>query len=197
MIYDIINSDELLGRLQGINGWIEGNKNHIGNANMYEIMACMLARNNIRLLEGGNAFLDAEIEKMISLRKDSIEEFQRDVPACSKLFDAVRGGLTVDSREEMEFICKAESIPFFINNTRVRGFDGDITMSIDEQLSRTMPGYKHDNVGEVRFLANSYENASDNVKEASCELIQWVINQSVDSIKDSISITPIETGYQY
>ena len=69
MIYDIINSEELLGRLKGINSWIEQNSSHIGNANMYEIMSCMLARNNIRLLEGDNAFLDAEIEKMISLKQ--------------------------------------------------------------------------------------------------------------------------------
>ena len=195
MIYDIISSEELLGRLQGINGWIEENKSHIGNANMYEIMACMLARNNIRLLEGDNAFLDAEVERMISLRQDSIDEFQEDVPSSKRLFDAVRSGLTVDSREEMEFICKAESVPFFINNARRRGFDGDITMGIEAQLSRAIPEFKHDNVGEVKYLASAYEKASDNVKEASNGLVNWTINNSVDEIKMTTSITSIEAGY--
>lgn len=194
MIYDIISSEELLGRLQGINGWIEENKSHIGNANMYEIMACMLARNNIRLLEGDNAFLDAEVERMISLRQDSIDEFQEDVPSSKRLFDAVRSGLTVDSREEMEFICKAESIPFFINNARRRGFDGDITMSIEAQLSRTISEFKHDNVGEVKYLASAYEKASDNVKEASNGLVNWTINNSVDEIKMTTLISSYETG---
>lgn len=195
MIYDIISSDELLERLKEINGWIEENKSHIGNANMYEIMSCMLARNNIRLLEGDNAFLDAEVEKMISLRSDSIEEFQEDVPSSKKLFEAVRGGLTVDSREEMEFICKAESVPFFINNARRRGFDGDITMGIEAQLSRSIPEFKHDNRGEVKFLADAYEKVSDNVKESSYSLVNWTVNNSVDEIKTMTSITPIETGY--
>ena len=211
MLFGILDRDELLGKLQGINSWIEENKDHVGNANMYEIMACMLARNNIRMLEGGDAFLDAEIEKMIELRKNSIEEFLGNVPGCSKLFYEVRGGLTVDTIdklfdarrncisaeaiEKMDFICKAESVPFFINNTRMRGFDGDITMSIDEQLSRTMPGFRHDNEGEVRFLAEQYEKASDIIKGDSYRAVKWVIDNSIDRIKDAISISPIETEY--
>lgn len=195
MIYDIIDSEELLGRLQGINGWIEENKSHIGNANMYEIMACMIARNNIRLLEGKNELLDAEVERMIELRKDSIEEFQEDVPSSKKLFEAVRNGLTGSSREEMEYICKAESVPFFINNTRRRGFDGDITMGLEAQTSRAIPGFNHDNRGEVGFLVEKYENSSDNVKEASYPVINWTINNSIDEIKMMTSISPIETGY--
>ena len=194
IIYEIIKTEELLERLKGINGWIEENKSHIGNANMYEIMACMLARNNLRLLAGDNAFLDAEVERMISLRQDSIDEFQEDVPSSKRLFDAVRSGLIVGSREEMEFICKAESIPFFINNARRRGFDGDITMGIEAQLSRTIPEFKHDNVGEVKYLASAYEKASDNVKEASNGLVNWTINNSVDEIKMTTLISSYETG---
>ena len=191
--YRIVDSNVLLEKLRVINGWIEGIKNNIGNANMYEIIGCMLARNNIRLLEGGNALLDAEIEKMISLRKESIEEFQRDVPASKELFEAVRAGLTVASIEEMEFICKAESVPFFINNTRIRGFDGDITMSIDEQSSRAIKEFEHDNVGEVKFLAEIYEDkVSVSVKEYIYDLVKWTIDQSIDSIKKSTSITPIK-----
>lgn len=195
MIYDIVDSEELLERLQGINAWIEDNKSSIGNANMYEIMSCMIARNNIRLLEGTNEKLDAEVERMISLRSSSIEEFQEDVPSSKILFDAVRSGLAADSREEMDFICKSESVPFFINNARRRGFDGDITMSQDAQLSHAIPEFKHDNVEEVKFLAENYENASDNVKEVAYEVVNWTINNSVDEIKMNTLINPIETGY--
>lgn len=195
MIYDIINSEELLGRLKGINSWIEQNSSHIGNANMYEIMSCMLARNNIRLLEGDNAFLDAEIEKMISLRQASIDEFTYEVAGSERLFNAVRNGLTGSSREEMEFICKAMSVPFFINNTRKRGFDGDITMGIDAQVSRAIPEFKHDNRGEISFLADSYESASDNVREASYSVVNWVVKNSIPEIEMMTSITPVESGY--
>ena len=194
MIYDIINSEELLGRLKGINGWIEENKSHIGNANMYEITSCMLARNNIRLLEGDNAFLDAEIEKMISLRSASLDEFFYEVNGSEKLFTAVRNGLVASSREEMEFICKSLSIPFFINNTRKRGFDGDVTMDINAQVSRAIPEFKHDNSGEINFLANGYENASDNVKEASYSIVNWTVNNSIPEIQMTTVIKPIE-GY--
>ena len=178
MIYDIVDSEELLERLQGINAWIEDNKSSIGNANMYEIMSCMIARNNIRLLEGTNEKLDAEVERMISLRSSSIEEFQEDVPSSKILFDAVRSGLAADSREEMDFICKSESVPFFINNARRRGFDGDITMSQDAQLSHAIPEFKHDNVKEVAY-----------------EVVNWTINNSVDEIKMDTLINPIGTGY--
>ena len=92
MIYDILNSEELLERMKGINSWIEDNMNSKGNANMYEIMACMIARNNIRMMEGETPELDAEVEKMISLRSDSIAEFQEDVPESKIMFEAVRDG---------------------------------------------------------------------------------------------------------
>ena len=115
----ITNSNELLYRMKGINSWIKNNKENIGNANMYEIMSCMIARNNIRILEGEkNKLLDDEVENMISLRSDSIDEFQQDVPESKALFEAVRKGLTGNSIKEMELMCKCQSVPFFTNNTR-------------------------------------------------------------------------------
>lgn len=194
MIYDIINSEELLEKLKEINNWIEENKTHIGNANMYEIMSCMIARNNIRLLEGDNAFLDAEIEKMISLRSDALDEFFYEVPGSEKLFTAVKSGLVASSREEMELICKAENVSYFINNTRKRGFDGDITMDINAQVSRTIPEFKHDNIDEIKFLSDGYEKASDNIKEVSYGLVNWSINNSIPEIQMTTVIQHVE-GY--
>ncbi len=191
MIYDIVNSTELLARMQGINNWIEGNKDSIGNANMYEIMSCMIARNNIRVLEGQNEALDAEVERMISLRSDSISEFQTDVPESKALFDAVRDGLTGNSREEMEFMCKCQSVPFFINNTRKRGFDGDITMPLEVQSSKALPGFDHDNFNEVMGMAMAYDVASDDVKANAYSVVKWTADNSVDALKNAINITPM------
>ena len=197
MIYDIMDSEELLSRIEGINNWIEENKANIGNANMYEIMSCMIARNNIRVLEGNNASLDNEVERMISLRSDSISEFQRDVPESKALFEAVRGGLTADSREEMDFMCKCQSVPFFINNTRKRGFDGDITMSVEDQSSRAIPTFKHDNYNEVIGMSSSYDAASDEVKAVAYPIVNWTVNNSVDELRSKITIEPIEDSSNY
>ena len=191
MIYDIINSGELLARMQGINNWIEGNKDSIGNANMYEIMSCMIARNNIRVLEGKNDALDAEVERMISLRSDSINEFQTDVPESKPLFDAVRGGLTGTSREEMEFMCKCQSVPFFINNTRKRGFDGDITMPVEVQASKAMPNFAHDNYNEVMGMSMAYNIASEDVKTAAYPAVSWTVNNSVEALSTRIVVEPV------
>lgn len=191
MIYDIINSEDLLERIDGINNWIEENKANIGNANMYEIMSCMIARNNIRIIEGENKELDSEVERMISLRSDSIAEFQRDVPESKELFEAVRSGLTGNSREEMDFICKCQSVPFFINNTRRRGFDGDITMSVEDQSSRAIPTFKHDNYNEVIGMASSYDTASDEIKSVAYPIVNWTVNNSVDELKSKITIAPV------
>lgn len=195
-MYEIINNEELLGRLQGINNWIEENQSHIGNANMYEIMSAALARNNISELGQDVAASTFEIGRMVGYRSDSITEFLEDVPEVNNLFnEVVFNGLTGSSKEEMEFICKAISVPFFINNTRRRGFDGDITMPEEEQASCAIPGFKHDNRDEIEFLVRGYENASDNIREASYPIVNWVINNSVDEIKMVTSISPIETGY--
>lgn len=195
-MYDIINNEELLERLRGINNWIEENQSNIGNANMYEIMSAALARNNISELGQDVAASTFEIGRMIGLRNDSIIEFLGDVPEANNLFnEVVLNGLNGTTREEMEFICKAISVPFFINNTRKRGFDGDITMPEEAQASRAIPGFKHDNRGEIEFLVRSYENASDNVREASYPIVDWVINNSIDEIKMMTSISPVETGY--
>ena len=191
MIYDIINSEELLGRIEGINNWIEENKESIGNANMYEIMSCMIARNNIRVLEGENPELDNAVERMISLRSDSISEFQSDVPESKALFEAVRGGLTGNSKAEMDFICKCQSVPFFINNARKRGFDGDITMSVENQSSRAIPTFKHDNYNEVMGMSSSYDTASDEVKAVAYPIINWTVNNSVDELRNNITIAPV------
>lgn len=191
MIYDIIDSEELLERISGINNWIEENKSNIGNANMYEIMSCMIARNNIRVLEGQNEDLDNEVERMISLRSDSISEFQRDVPESKELFEAVRDGLTGNSKEEMDFICKCQSVPFFINNTRKRGFDGDITMSVEDQSSRAIPTFKHDNYNEVIGMSSSYDAASDEVKAVAYSAVNWTVNNSVDELRSKITIAPV------
>ena len=191
MIYDIMDSEELLSRIEGINNWIEENKANIGNANMYEIMSCMIARNNIRVLEGNNDSLDNEVERMISLRSDSISEFQRDVPETKALFEAVRGGLTADSREEMDFMCKCQSVPFFINNTRKRGFDGDITMSLETQSSKAIPTFSHDNFNEVVGMASSYDTASDEIKSVAYPAVNWTVNNSVDELRSKITIAPV------
>ena len=191
MIYDIIDSSELLARIEGINNWIEENRTNIGNANMFEIMSCMIARNNIRVLEGINPDLDEEIDRMISLRRESISEFQKDVPESKELFDAVRGGLTGNSREEMEFICKCQSVPFFINNARRRGFDGDITMSLEDQNSRAIPNFNHDNFSEVMGMASIYDSASEEIRKASYKAVNWTVNNSVDELKSKISIAAV------
>lgn len=188
----IRNSNELLYRMKGINSWIENNKENIGNANMYEIMSCMIARNNIRILEGeNNELLDAEVEKMISLRSDSIDEFQQDVPESKALFEAVRKGLTGNSIKEMELMCKCQSVPFFTNNTRKRGFDGDIKMSEEEQRKRAIPTFYHDNFQEVANMASSYDEASDEVRSATFEALNWLVNNCVDELKNMIALTPV------
>lgn len=198
MIYEILDREELLRRMKGINGWIEGNKNSIGNANMYEIMACMIARNNIRMMEGETPELDAEVEKMISLRRDSITEFQKDVPASIPMFDAVRrDGLTGASIPEMDFICKTQSVPFFINNTRRRGFDGDITMPVEVQESKAIPNFEHDNEGEVKGMAAAYDIASDGVREASSPIVKWVVDNSVAELRRKYNVTPAVDEVSY
>lgn len=190
MIYEILDREELLDRMKGINGWIEDNMNSIGNANMYEIMACMIARNNIRMMEGETPELDAEVEKMISLRSNSIAEFQEDVPESKIMFDAVRDGLTGASKPEMDFICKTQSVPFFINNARRRGFDGDITMSIEDQEIRAIPNFEHDNYGEIMGMTDAYDIASDGVKEASYPIVKWTVDNSVAELRGQLEVTP-------
>ena len=197
MIYDIIDSEELLARIEGINNWIEENKSNIGNANMYEIMSCMIARNNIRILEGKNEELDNEVERMITLRNDSINQFQSEVPESRALFDAVRDGLTGNSKEEMDFICKCQSVPFFINNARRRGFDGDITMELETQNSKAIPEFMHDNYNEVVGMATSYENAGDEIKKVTYQLVSWTVNNSVDELKSNITLTAISNTEAY
>ncbi len=190
MIYDIINSKDLLKRMREINDWIEKNKENVGNANMYEIMSCMVARNNIRIIEGEKPELDDEVERMISLRSESIREFQTDVPESKPLFDAVRAGLTGESREEMELICKCQSVPFFINNTRKRGFDGDIKMPIEKQNSLALPDFEHDNESEVNTMASSYEEASEGVRKKTYPLVLWTVERSIPDLRDTLKITP-------
>lgn len=190
MIYEIVDREELLDRMRGINSWIEDNMDSIGNANMYEIMACMIARNNIRMFEGETPELDAEIERMISLRSDSIAEFQEDVPESKIMFDAVRDGLTGASKREMDFICKTQSVPFFINNARRRGFDGDITKSVEEQESRAIPNFEHDNYGEIIGMVGTYDIASDGVKEASYPIVKWTVDNSVAELRAQLEVTP-------
>lgn len=188
MIFEIGDSEELLSRMRGINGWIEENQNNIGNANMYEIMACMLARNNMRALEGQDDLLDAEVERMISLRSDSISEFQEDVPDCKGLFEAVRGGLVVDKWQEMDFVCKCQSISFFINNARRRGFDGDIRMPLEVQAQRAIPDFEHNNFSEIRELITSYENLSDTVKVTVYPVVKWIVDNLVVDLRDRIDL---------
>ena len=52
-------SQNLLDNLIRINNWIEDNLDNIGNANMYEIMHCMLERNDIQISEGENDIINA------------------------------------------------------------------------------------------------------------------------------------------
>jgi hypothetical protein len=176
-ILRISTSDRLLERLRGINHWIEGNE---GNANMHEIMACISARNNFRIIEGKNELLDDEIKKMIKLRKNSIDEFHSAFPECKKLFDIVESGTTESTLEKMEFISRLESVPFYINDRRKNSNESE---------------YKHDNIDEVLFLADLYEQVSDDIKQASYPIVQWIINNSVDYLKNTVSITPYEEGY--
>ena len=90
----------------------------------------------------------------------------------------------------MDFICKTQSVPFFINNARRRGFDGDITMPIEEQKSRAVPNFEHDNYGEVMGMAAAYNNASDGVKEASYLIVQWTVDNSVVDLRNQLEIIP-------
>ena len=188
MIFEIGDSEELLARIRGINDWIDANKEIIGNANMYEIIACMLARNNIRVLEGRNDLLDAEIERMISLRSESIREFQSDVPESVGLFEAVRDGLVVDNMTEMDFVCKCQSISFFINNVRRRGTDGDIAMPLEVQERKANPGYEHSNMTEIRGLVSYYENASDEVKAATYPVARWIADNLVPELRERVEL---------
>ena len=181
-------SQNLLDNLIRINNWIEDNLDNIGNANMYEIMNCMLERNDIQISEGENDNINAEIDKMLDLRKVSIFELFFCVPECEKLYNAVKdGSVTASSDEEMDFICRCESVPFYINNIRVRN-DGDIAR-MDEDLG-THPDFQHDNVNEIMKMIECYNNASDKLKELTYKPLNWVINNSI--LKNEISIEPVK-----
>ena len=204
MIYYMTNSEDLLARLKGINDWIDSHKEKTGNANMYEIMACMIARNNIRAFEGqNNEALDAEIEKMLSTRKASIEDFQKKVPESKVLFDAVRNGFSVvdtANEGEMELICKCQSTAFYIYNTRRRGGEGDILMdpidstNPDEPRNlryQPMPSYQFDNSTEAYGMLSIWDSASEEVKKLTRPTVSWIIDNSIQAIQTRVAATGI------
>lgn len=181
-------SQELLEDLKRINKWIEENLSTVGNANMYEIMHCMLERNEIKTTEEEIKDINDEIGKMLEFRKASIFELFICVPECEKLYNAVKdGSVTASSDEEMDFICRCESVPFYINNIRVRN-DGDIAR-MDEDLG-VRPDFQHDNVDEIMKMVECYNNASDKLKELTYKPLNWVINNSI--LKNEISIEPVK-----
>lgn len=188
MIYYIKDSEELLKRMQGINNWIEENVGSIGNANMFEIVSCMIARNNIRRLEGDNPALDHEVERMISLRGNSINDFQSTVPESKTLFEALRGGLVLPDEDSMDLAVKSQSISFFIDNARKRGFSGDITMPLEVQQANALPDFRHDNKSEMADLMECYDSADDRVRSIAFPLVEWAVQNSIDRIKDSIDV---------
>ena len=192
-IYEITDSKMLLAEFRGITSWMIENENTVRNANMYQIMECMLARNKLHIGPnlGRIKDLNHEIEVMEIWRKQSLWEFHLYVPESDKLYEKVRKGLIAQDENEMEFICKCQSVAFYINNRRIRG-NCDMLAFAPTQTANSEPQYMHDNESELLSLARGYENASEEVKQCSYPLVNWIINNSI--YKDKITLSEPNTA---
>lgn len=179
--------EQLLARMQGINDWIRNNP-QICNANMYEITSCALDRNDYKALDSTDD-LDAELNTMVALRKESIDDFLEEVPECKKLYEAVINGddsTQMLQANQKEVVKKSLSVPFFVYNTRKYGMSGDIKNS-----DNPMPSFNHDNYNEVQEMVENYSELSDDLKELVAPAINWTLQNSVPAIKNSFTIEAV------